>query len=145
MKRAIYILIILLADITILAHTVVPHHHHNKILVAVVNLFDDTASHDTPHGHSNCPYDEKSAEKCPISEAIASIVFQIQKDDNTDLSPLKLDKGNSGLYSFIANININTSNHGFLQSIPLTLKPYIERYYLCNVTRYEGLRAPPVC
>ena len=43
MKRAISIFFILLANIAILAHAVVPHHHHNKVFAAIVNVLDDDA------------------------------------------------------------------------------------------------------
>ena len=36
-------LMILLANMLILAHAVVPHHHHNKVFVAIVNVLDDDA------------------------------------------------------------------------------------------------------
>jgi cation transport ATPase len=32
-------LMILLANMLILAHAVVPHHHHNKVFVAIVNVW----------------------------------------------------------------------------------------------------------
>lgn len=36
------IIIALLANIAMLVHAVVPHHHHNKVFAAVVNLLDET-------------------------------------------------------------------------------------------------------
>jgi len=33
-------LMILLANMLILTHAVVPHHHHNKVFVGIVNVLD---------------------------------------------------------------------------------------------------------
>ena len=34
---------ILLVNMLILAHAVVPHHHHNKMFVAILNVLDEDA------------------------------------------------------------------------------------------------------
>lgn len=46
-------LMILLANMLILAHAVVPHHHHNKVFVAIVNVLDDDARDRLNHEHDH--------------------------------------------------------------------------------------------
>ena len=40
-KKRISMLLVVLANMLILAHAVVPHHHHNKVFVAFVNVLDE--------------------------------------------------------------------------------------------------------
>lgn len=53
MKRRISTLMILLANMLILAHAVVPHHHHNKVFVAIVNILDHDAQDIFNHEHGH--------------------------------------------------------------------------------------------
>ena len=41
MRKRLSILMILLANILILVHVVIPHHHYNKEFVAVVNMLNE--------------------------------------------------------------------------------------------------------
>lgn len=51
MKRAISIFFILLANVAILVHVVVPHHHHNTIPVAIVNVVEGDVPIALNHHH----------------------------------------------------------------------------------------------
>ncbi len=147
MKRAIYIFILLLADIAVLAHTVIPHHHHhNKIFITSVNLFGNDSFDTTTLTHCNCPYnnsDQDNTEDCPINEAIASTVFRIQEDDKNDLYFYCINDYNSDL--FIANTNILSISSDFLRGLPFIFCPYITDNYSNQVPHSCGLRAPPAC
>jgi hypothetical protein len=39
MKRSVSIIFLLLANVFLLAHAVVPHHHHDSMPVAVLDLY----------------------------------------------------------------------------------------------------------
>jgi len=87
---------ILLANMLILAHAVVPHHHHNKVFVAIVNVLDDDARdlfnhehghehhHDGHSDHHNAPahHHHGDGEDCLMSEAEAAAALKIQTDDS---------------------------------------------------------------
>lgn len=60
MKKAISIFFILLANIAILAHAVVPHHHHNKVFAAIVNVLDDDLQNALNHPHDDNAYSSHS-------------------------------------------------------------------------------------
>lgn len=88
-------LMIFLANMLILAHAVVPHHHHNKVFVAIVNILDhdaqDIFNHEHGHEHHhdggsdyhNAPahHHDGDGEDCLMSEAEAAAALEIHTDD----------------------------------------------------------------
>ncbi len=51
MSRRIPIMLIMLANMLILAHAIVPHHHHNKVFTAIVNVLDEDSQNLFNHEH----------------------------------------------------------------------------------------------
>ena len=92
MKRAISIFFILLANIAILAHAVVPHHHHNKVFAAIVNVLDDDAQKALNHSHdSETHHHGSNSEECAINETVVAAVFRLQKDNSFDSGSFDFD------------------------------------------------------
>ncbi len=147
MKRTIYIFILLLADIAVLAHTVIPHHHHhNKIFIASVNFFNNNSFDIASFPHCNCPYndnEQNNVEDCPINEAIASTVFRMQEDDRIDFYAPYTNDYNSDL--FTVSTDVCAISPDFLWSSPFILCPYFTGDYLNQISYSCGLRAPPAC
>ena len=97
MKRAISTFFIALVSVAILAHAVIPHHHHNKVFAAVVNILDSDYQvklhHDhDPHSHHHTipvthhHHDESgNSEECLINESCVAPVRV--GDDNSRLLP----------------------------------------------------------
>ena len=143
MKRAIYIFFILLADMTILAHTVIPHHHHyrNNMLVTEIDLFNGNAF-DLFHRHCNYPQD-KDTEECPISDTIATVTPQSPKEERFDSDFFKPIEGNNFLSVVPENCSAFEFTHA--QSVPCLFKPYLERCHIDDASHTSALRAPPVC
>ena len=143
MKRAIYIFFILLADMTILAHTVIPHHHHyrNNMLITEIDLFD-RSSFDLFHRHCNYP-NSKDTEECPISDTIATVTPQSLKEERFDSDFFKPIEGNSLLCIVSENCSVFECTH--TQSVPCLFKPYLEKSLLNEDFCTSALRAPPVC
>lgn len=104
MKRVTAIIFVLLANISLLAHAVIPHHHHDRMAVAIVDMVateqvhhehshDDSHSHDhhSHYHHSHNHHDNhqhgSQSEECLISETLA-ILTRSQEfsfgDDGTD-------------------------------------------------------------
>jgi len=78
MKRRISTLMILLANMLILAHAVVSHHHHNKMFVAILNVLDEDARDLFNHEHGHEHHHDGNSEGCLISEAEAAAALKIQ-------------------------------------------------------------------
>ena len=59
MKRLTAIFFVLLANISLLAHAVIPHHHHDRMAVAIVDMAAAAEqahhehSHDSSHFHDH--------------------------------------------------------------------------------------------
>lgn len=143
----------LLANIIMLAHTIVPHHHHNGFVVALLERNIKERSQDHHHassGHNHTPSDHhqtpsthnhesnSETEKCALNEVYTrsdnSPKFECYencdyKTSKTFVSPRGIDK-----FSLV--------NEG---GLPFRQKPYIESYYSKFSSGSIGLRAPPVC
>ena len=81
MKRKVSILFLLLANLFLLAHAVVPHHHHESVPVEVLHLHGNGHhhNHDSSHHHN-------SPETCLISQSAAGVV--VRHSDGAPLSPM---------------------------------------------------------
>ena len=89
MKRTVSILFLLLANVFLLAHAVVPHHHHDSMPVAVLDLHGhhhDNDSHHQDHDshHHDASHHHDGPETCLISQAEASAV--VSHGDGPSLS-----------------------------------------------------------
>lgn len=51
MRSLTTLFLVLLANLVMLVHAVVPHHHHNKLFAAVVNLLDEDGQQAFNHAH----------------------------------------------------------------------------------------------
>ena len=51
MRSLTTIFLVLLANLAMLVHAVVPHHHHNKLFSAVVNLLDEDSQQAFNHAN----------------------------------------------------------------------------------------------
>ena len=80
MRRTVSIVMMLLASFMILAHSIVPHHHHDQVPVALVHLHDGAvdAHSDAPeHAHHHGDADED----CLLSDALGGAVLRMLDGD----------------------------------------------------------------
>ena len=92
MKRKVSIIFLLLANVFLLAHAVVPHHHHDSMPVAVLDLHGhhhDHHDHDSHHQDHNSHHHDAShhhdgPETCLISQAEGGAV--VRHGDGPSLS-----------------------------------------------------------
>ena len=89
MKRKVSIMFLLLANVFLLAHAVVPHHHHDSMPVAVRDLHGhhhDNDSHHQDHDshHHDASHHHDGPETCLISQAEAGAV--VRHGDGPSLS-----------------------------------------------------------
>lgn len=142
MRKAIAVSFILLANMIILAHAVVPHHHHNKAFAVIVSLLDSSASeHDSGHHHHGATHhhDGNQSEDCLINEVFVT-TFRAQNDDGAVQPPLHIDLDYHPLLAVA-----RPSGTIPLQALPFRQRPYIELIHPIFITHSFGLRAPPFC
>lgn len=140
MKKFISIFFILLANITILAHAVVPHHHHNKIFAAVINVLDNDTQKALNHSHDESTHHHgDNPEDCAINETVVAAAFKLQKDSNCnfDYDLLSMDL-------FTAEI-LSIDDPKPDRDLLFVLKPYVAGIHTDYIARSIGLRAPPIC
>lgn len=141
MKKAISIFFILLANVAILAHAVVPHHHHNKIFAAIVNVLDGEAQDTLNHHHDGAHPHETNPEECTINETLVAAASRLQKDNSLDFGAFDFD---SHLDLFVTDI-VAAAVPEPVGDLPFIPKPYIAGNHRDFVARAIGLRAPPAC
>lgn len=140
MKKAISIFFILLANIAILAHAVVPHHHHNKVFAAIVNVLDDDLQNALNHPHDdNAHSHTANPEECAINETVVAAAFRLQKDNSFDS-----DSFDCHFDLFITDIVATVVPEPF-GNLPFVPQPYIAGSHIDCIARSIGLRAPPAC
>ncbi len=160
MKRRISMLLIMLANMLILAHAVVPHHHHNQMFVAIINVLDDDVQDLFNHAHGHAQqhdidntdhhspehHHDSDSEECLMSEAEIAAALKLQMDDSgswsVDLSQNTDDGGliwqaAIELYE-LSYISENSEDH-------VKRRPYTASGHTDFVARSKGLRAPPFC
>ncbi|WP_313380484.1 DUF6769 family protein [Proteiniphilum saccharofermentans] len=149
MKKAVAISFLLLANMIVLVHAVIPHHHHNQLPVSfdiVQHEHGDAThehfphNHDTQHPvpHGDNSHGHKVFEECILNQAYLKIgndkqVAQLHNLDFTLLSCL--------LTPFSDSL---TAVAG-LEGLPFRQNPYLLSYHTEFISQSLGLRAPPVC
>ena len=146
MKKAIGIGLLLLANIVLLVHAVIPHHHHNLLLNSCTISFHqyDAIQHCqhlqdkniVPENDENT-HRNLSLEDCLLDNVYIRFVndnHSIQgNESNIDFQPLFLLSDNS--------IRIESD----FTPLPFRQKPHSESLYTSHITQSKGLRAPPFC
>lgn len=131
MRRLLSLSLMLLANIAILAHVVVPHHHHNGALVFAPEAVGMEAS---PPGHfhdDSRPHGADSG-RCVVSETLVAAVSRVSSPD----VPLLL---------FPVSVVGVAMAEPLLLGLPFVSKPYEPCCHVGRPCLPWGLRAPPVC
>ena len=153
MKKTIGIPLLLLANIIILAHAIVPHHHHNGIVFSICIFLSDNEDLEYNHAHSqpcthyychnseNHEHDEVFSDNCLLNDLYlpTNNDKQLLSSDDTDVinySDYFL------LFDVVPNQIIEIQDYG---NLPFRQKPYLTSSYDYYVTHSLGMRAPPVC
>ncbi len=160
MRRGLTILVTLLTIILILMHTLVPHHHHNKVPVAIVNVQDERGSnlfsnehrhehhHEGDSWHQDNPlhHEDGESEGCLMSEAEVAATLKKETDngvgmgfvpqfDKEIVKPILLDA--IRVHELSPSPDLNVGDVG--------RRPYVINGHTEFVTCGKGFRAPPVC
>lgn len=148
MKRVIGLLLLFLANIVVLAHAVIPHHHHDKVVVSILNILfiNDVLEHEHTDPLRNDGYAHSGAElneTCLLNELFIRSYFgqSVLSANSNDF-----DFTNSHSYSPIICYDIvpliEILDYG---ELPFKQKPYVNSYHTHYITHSLGLRAPPFC
>lgn len=141
-KKASALIIILLANIILFAHAVIPHYHH-KTEVCIESFHhkinDDATEHKTTeprHEHN----DKNSSDYCASQQAFLIPVNQIKQEtqytDSVDAN-LQLTSLQAGLSDKDAYLHFPT----FLSNVPFLFFTSARSSFASTIL---GLRAPPV-
>lgn len=148
MKQKTAILFVLLANICMLAHAVIPHHHHDRMAVAVISMAEfaghDQHSHDNKHSHYHHNHNgqgshphSNNSEDCLISDSpilsprIEKAAFGTDDNGHNNITAdLFYTAWGAGALPLLPDSQL--TSYSYQASIP----PNIDT--CCN-----GLRAPP--
>ena len=160
MKKTVSIFFIILANILILAHAVIPHHHHNKMFVAIVNVLDDEAqdlfNHEHGHSHhhdgntyhhnSGSHHHDTNKEECLMNEAEVAAALKIQTDDGDGwFSNLLSATDNGGTFPLAITGLSELTLTPLFRDVSVRQLPYVACGHTHFVACAKGLRAPPAC
>ena len=138
MKKGIAILFVLLANIILLAHAVLPHHYHEKLVcIESTHCAEDATNHSQNSVEHNHQHDGNDNITCILNQAVFILPTQGQ------------------IFNDCENCN-DTHNHDFcitkafeyqhFQALPTTVRvvPKNISFFTSFVSSTSGLRAPPL-
>lgn len=146
MRKRLSILMILLANILILVHVVIPHHHYNKVFVAVVNMLNDDTRDLFNHEHEHEHHHDCNKEDCMMNEAVAAAVLKIQTDDGSEWTTMpQLNKDDVQQIWLAAIAFYETSFTLYNKEGNVRQRTYTASGHTDFVACSKGFRAPPIC
>ena len=174
MKKIVSTSLLLLANIIMLAHTIVPHHHHNGFVGALLerNIKERSQDHhhapsdhhstSSDHHHASSDHHSTSSEYHQTSGTHNQAPGTHNHENNSETEKCALNEvytrsDNSPKFECYENYDYKTSKifvspRGIDKfslvsegGLPFRQKPYIESYYSKFSSGSIGLRAPPVC
>jgi hypothetical protein len=135
---------ILLANIIILAHAVIPHHHlpHQAFLIISSLCNENKTGHHHPlavHGHDHQHDNKNGNDHCPLKQIVGITTNALRQEYNSDLhANPHPDFG--GFHAILADFQPDC----FFPAIAVELcPPLLTSTYTCYVSGAPGLRAPP--
>ena len=132
MKRLLSIVFLLVADIALMVHVLVPHHHHGEATVVLHTISQET-HHDAEA--SECPLEEAGAtspESCFIAEANLFLARSYQTLNNDILQALHIRNPICQIETPTGCCSILYRGQDCCFVSKIIVLPF-------------GLRAPPVC
>ena len=131
MKRAVSLSVILLANVMMLVHGIIPHHHHQDVIhITIHHEHDDRI----PDCHSDNEYGLMTIVKTRIgtNKQLGQFIdFNLGMDLSPDFFPLFSD---DAIPPIVENVGLLFEFQDFI------LFTYADTIF-CS----KGLRAPPVC
>ena len=140
MKKTISLSFLLLANMIILAHSVVFHHHDSRLHIVLCDANQVHECDRRSEQHNNCPASKDKNKCCAIENCLLSVF--ITKDDGFKQTEPVVNNLDIILNAILACQTINITD---LSGLPFWQKPYLPLFYSTFVSQSSGLRAPPAC
>jgi hypothetical protein len=146
MKKTIALLFILVANIILVAHAVIPHHDHENMLICFIvshcsDLSDAHSETDceTPAHHTN--QDNDCSDKCCCIDTV------FDPSDNKErticCTHSKYECQHTSYILIASTIDLQAFRYDSFFSSPN--KPFIVSCHIDYISQSQGLRAPPAC
>ena len=142
--NALRLIALLLANIVLLAHTVLPHHYHETGICFMLHCNDSKEAHTHDdydwHTHEGNPY----AENCYIDDVYKVTTGGVKTTCKTTCYTGV--KCGCKLVLFPLILDYLSINYAIdVTQIPFEFKPCVLSYYTEFIVGVLGLRAPPLC
>ena len=143
MKRAIAWSFLLLANIALLAHSVVPHHHHHHSFAACFQTSHCTDCEEA--SKPSCDSDRhRQNDQCKTEECQLLREMYLRIDPNKTEVDSSHDHEIQNLVWFLFSIHPMVEING-LEGLPFRQNSCLPLFYTDFAAQSNGWRAPPVC
>ncbi|HPF51790.1 MAG TPA: hypothetical protein PK335_09460 [Draconibacterium sp.] len=144
MKRITAAFFILLANMVLFVHAVIPHHHHDSDLcfdaIVAEHTSHDECCNNTCDAKHHQHDSDKESDSCMLSHIVALSNGEIKQNIRTTISSHDLIN-NVSLFAIKGDENSRVSNPRFF--IEIVFNDHIPIYHTLASQAF-GLRAPPV-
>jgi len=146
MKKATGILFLLLANLALLAHTVIPHHHLDAHHISICDLLPSVDANNSHCAHHDMDGQDHGAnglgDDCILNGLYIRVASGHHSSSGEDHP--SYDDTADGYPSVCAIVNPSTMywDEG---GRPFRHRPFLLSSYSRYITSSLGLRAPPVC
>ncbi len=138
MKRAMVFTVLMLANMVLLVHSIVPHHHHESKICFSVFHCEDCEAHARHHECSGAHEHDNDLDGCLLKEELVILSFR----EESGIVPAEIQAFDLGIF-FISTTDLSSS---FLSGgLPFLHKPFLSPAARQVITHWHSLRAPPVC
>lgn len=150
MKKAIGIGLLLLANMVLLVHAVIPHHHHNHLFSSCeISFHRHEAVHHCQHLQGKSDISENfqdTPKKLSLEDCQLDNIYIRFVDENNLLETSEFHSDADvrfllTLYSIENSIQIESDP----PPLSFRQKPHSESLYTNYTSQSKGLRAPPYC
>jgi hypothetical protein len=146
MRRAISLSFLMLANMFLLAHVVIPCRHDHDTIICACFLTDVHADCEKSHEHTHDADSQHHNDDFPTEECAADTDVYLYVR-HTNIKPdveFCLNRAVQYPVLFLFPMNPVVEITG-LEGLPFRQKPYLPTCHTGYITRSLGLRAPPVC
>lgn len=150
MKKAIGVGLLLLANMVLLVHAVIPHHHHDKLPnLCNISYHQYDAVHRCQHFKDNIivsENDENTHRSLSLEDCLLDNVYIRFMNESHTIQAAELG---SDIDFHFALLYLSTDNSIRIGSdydfLPFRQEPHLESLYTSFIAQSYGLRAPPLC
>lgn len=145
MKKATGILFLLLANLALLAHTVIPHHHPDAHHIYICDLVPAEDANNSQCAHHDMDGQDHGAnglgDDCILNGLYIRVASGHHSSLGEDHPSYDTADGSPSIYSIVNPSTVRRDEGGR----PFRHRPFLLSSYSRYITSSLGLRAPPVC